>query len=293
MSSEFKFTCSMADDRAHDDGHAHAHGDAIMNSTTHNTNSINGSPATADIGENNASSNASIIGDMSNTNHYGECDDGKENVDHVCSSSNANSSNINTDSSRNDLNNNSNRNNKNDNNNGGDSGSTCSSVSDDKNASPTQHARNADPRSFGPNGQARYAATNGDRGSVASEINTAIGGEGVHDGKAGRGTNTEALSGECPSVESSYEEGDTSLGLEDRIGAIEMGENFGAGMDITIGRQAYHDSEELRATVESTGALVTSAQVSVKEQIANLQRQVGELDIIRVHCSNHMLYRNS
>ena len=94
-------------------------------------------------------------------------------------------------------------------------------------------------------------------------------------------------------MESSYEEGDTSLGLEDRIGAIEMGENFGAGMDITIGRQAYHDSEELRATVESTGALVTSAQVSVKEQIANLQRQVGELDIIRVHCSNHMLYRNS
>ena len=44
-----------------------------------------------------------------------------------------------------------------------------------------------------------------------------------------------------------------------------MGDNFGAGMNIAIGRQAYHDIERLRVTVEGTFALVTSAQVSAKE----------------------------
>ena len=107
------------------------------------------------------------------------------------------------------MSNNSNRN-KSDNSYGGGSSGTGSIVSDDRNASSIQHARSADPRSFGPNGQARYAATNNDRGSVASDINITIGGEGVHEGKAGKGTTTEALSGECRSAESSYEEGETS-----------------------------------------------------------------------------------
>ena len=55
-----------------------------------------------------------------------------------------------------------------------------------------------------------------------------------------------------------------------------MGENFGRGMDIVIGKKSDDVSDELVATVGSTVALLSDAQATVKENIASMERQVGE-----------------
>lgn len=66
------------------------------------------------------------------------------------------------------------------------------------------------------------------------------------------------------------------LGLDERSGGSDTDVDAGMGMDIAIGKRSETCSGKLMAAVGSTVSLVSRAQVALKEQVANLQRQMGD-----------------
>lgn len=240
-------------------------------------------------------SNITNIISISNINQHGKRDV-REDADIIFSSNNNSSRSIDIDSSSNGRNN--------------ESGSSGSSGSDDGSPSPIRHVIGANPWGFGGNGQA-VGTGNNDHGDASLVSESSISEEGIEGGgeeenrtggpvaeesSIGReriegGGEEENRTGgpivESASADTSYEEGDTALGLSERSGEINTGVNFdiGRGMNIVIGKRTDGVSDELVATVGSTVAMLSSAQAAMKENIANMQRQVSKGDTVRFCCS--------
>ena len=130
------------------------------------------------------------------------------------------------------------------------SNSSCKSTGNSP--SPVQHVIGADPWCFG------------------------------NDGQAGCGGNDGEEKGECGSAETSYVEGFTQM-LDGIFGDIDSS----PGMNTVIGKRTDMGVEEVM-TVGSTVALVSEAQAAVQEQMASMQRQVGEVNTTSALSEYHL-----